>query len=151
MWQLAVCESCKEATTFTIRIVKNQSFLYIGFTTKLEAVEQKQDMWEMASTSWLIDSWNKKLIECIKGGPFGREPIKEGSLITIEKDRSQCALRFLVDKAEPKDTYGQVYGWRKTNLSRADFDALVGCVWLKNKGDEVTIVTESEGMTSAQQ
>ena len=138
LWEIAECEPCKEATTFNIRIVKYKlpsSFLMIGF------FEQQQDFKRASENCWLIDIYKEQLVERNKRSQCGSGPIKEGSLITVEKDRSQCAVRFHVDYKQLKDKKGQDFGWRKTNLSQSDFDALVACVWLWNESDNDIVVT----------
>ena len=149
LWEIAVCEPCKEAITFNIRIVKHQmpSYLLIGF------IEQKSNIMRAAKNSWCIDIYKKQLVECNSRRQCSNEPIKEGSLITIEKDCTQCALRFFVNNKELNDRSGQVIGWLKTNLSQKKFEALVGCVWLWNESDydlTVTIEAEPERMTNNQ-
>ena len=57
----------------------------------------------------------------------------EGSVVTVEKDGAQRALRFLVDDEE-------VISWRATNLSAHKFAALVGCVRMRWTKDDVQIV-----------
>ena len=141
LWEIAVCDPCKEATTFNIRIVKNKkpSYLMIGF------FEQQQDLKLASQNSWLIDSYKEQLVERNKRSHCGCGPIEEGSLITVEKDRSQCTLRFFVDYHELRDNNGQVFGWRKTDLSQPDFDALVPCVWLWTESDgDLTVTIEAE-------
>ena len=142
-----MCDSSIDSTTFTIRIVKNPkpSYLLIGFT------RQQLDLNQAAKNSWLIDVFRDQLVEPNKRSKFQCRPIEEGSLITGEKDCSQCALRFFVDQTELKHTNGQVFGWRQTDLSLSDFTALVPCVWLWNVGNDdliVTIEAEPEGTLS---
>ena len=141
LWEIAVCEPCKDATTFNIRINKHKtpSFLMIGF------IKQQQDLTGASVNSWLIDIYKEQLVECNIRSHCSYSPIEEGSLITVEKDCSQCTLRFFVDSHELIDNNNQVLGWRKTNLSQSEFDALVACVWLWNESDsDLTVTIEAE-------
>ena len=50
--------------------------------------------------------------------------------------------RFLVNGKELLDLYGRPYGPRATKLEAAQFDALVGSVEMRFKGDEVEIAAK---------
>lgn len=149
-WQIAVCEPSQKATFFTVRIEKNPRHrdLHIGFTLRAEAL---QDMTRAAHNSWQVGTGNQQLYERGLSGPCGRRRIDEKAVITVEKDRTKCALRFYVNGEELQDKNNRPYGWRPTGLQQQDFDELVGCVWLWYIGDEVSIVPEPDKLTANSQ
>ena len=139
-WEIAVCEICTEAKSFKVRIEKNpqQRDLYIGFTQLSEALQL--DVVSASHNSWLIDIGNQQLYERGLNGPCGRGRVEIGSIVTVEKDFTHCALRFYVNGEDLQDKNSKPYGWRPTGLSQANFDTLTGCVWLFKIGNEVSIV-----------
>jgi hypothetical protein len=139
-WEIAVCDGCIESKSFKVRIEKNPTHidLCIGFIQFSEAFPL--EVVNLVYKCWMIDIGNQQIFECGLRGPRGQIVRGDSSVVTVEKDPAQCALRFYVNEEDVNDRHNKPYGWRPTYLSQVDFDTLAGFVSLCKIDTEVSIV-----------
>ena len=126
----------KPTTMFAVRVSKRSNILYIGFSLPDWPVELPTDF---ENGGWFIFGNNTSLFERGQRGPTQGTPIKEGSVVSVEKDSLTRSLRFRIDGNDLVDVYGRPFGWRQTGLGQVAFDSLVGAVEML-KGGAVDIL-----------
>ena len=123
-------------TTFAVRVSKLSNVLYLGFSLPDWPIE---DPTNFEKGGWFIFGSNTSLFERGQRGPTQGTPLKEGSVVSVEKDSQTRSLRFRIDGAHLADVDGHPFGWRQTGLSQEEFDSLVGAIEML-KGGAVDIL-----------
>lgn len=144
-FQVVLCASAPALTVaFRVQVVRNPkgTGISIGMTAPdafpntgaSELSHFTLDDQRFRNASWLLPTGQREYYARGQLAALNERAfvVREGSVVTVEKDGAQKALRFLVDGEE-------LIEWRPTGLSSHKFAALVGCVRMRWTNDEVLI------------